>query len=488
MLAFGFEPRFFTTIFHRAAATLLVTAACAALAQESRFQVDKTPLDRSAHGAVLSYAPSIAKARPAVVSVYSKSFGDYTKDELHMQYLVGEEPSRERSESHGLGSGVIVSKDGYILTNVHVVDKATELKVQLDNGRIYDAQLVGADRQTDVALIKIDAANLVPAVFADSDALEVGDVVFAIGNPLGVGKTVTMGIVSATGRHALIGVQGSYEDFIQTDAPIHPGNSGGALIDARGRLIGISTLIRTNGQSSGSVGIGFAVPANLALGVVSDLIESGSVSRGFLGVGLEALDAEKAALLGLEDLKGALVTQVQPGSAAAGAGLKEGDVIIAIGGKSVDSPNALRLAVSQKKPGSQVEIVYLREGRRASVEAVLAALGEVSAKGPEKRVATGNAMLEGVTLEPVSEALVAQYELDASVKGVVVTALSPGSRYAEKLAEGMVILRVNKPEVATAADVSANLIAGSRNMLLVAYRGVYRWIALDLPEMPEGED
>ncbi len=348
---------------------LLVFAAQAAGARSERFQIDATPLDRSSQGLVTSYAPSIAKARPAVVSVYSKSFGEYTKDELMKQYLSDEAPRRE---SRGLGSGVIVSSDGYILTSAHVVENASELEVQLDNGRIYAARLLGADRQTDVALINIDAANLVPAVFADSAALEVGDVVFAIGNPLGIGKTVTMGIVSATGRHALIGVQGSYEDFIQTDAPINSGNSGGALIDARGRLIGISALIRTDGQSSGSIGIGFAVPANLALSVASDLIESGAVSRGYLGVILATPEAGSA----MDDVKGALVTGVQPGSPAEAAGLREGDVVVAIDGKPVESPNALRLAVAQKKPGALAELVYVRDGRRLSVEATLVALGE----------------------------------------------------------------------------------------------------------------
>lgn len=444
-------------------------------------EFDDTPLDRSLNGGVLSYSESLSEARPAVVSVYAKSMGSsLTREELWMQQL-GILPRRPQAPRLGLGSGVIVSENGYVITNNHVISKADEIKVQLDGQKIYDAELVGTDPSTDIAVLKIQSDEVFPTIsLTDSEQIEVGDVVFAIGNPLGVGKTVTMGIVSATERQDMGVIAGGFENFIQTDAPINSGNSGGALVDAWGRLIGINTLIQTDGASSGNIGIGFAVPTNLAYSVLADLIENGSVSRGLLGVGIQDLEEEFAAMLGIDNLQGALINQVHPGTPAEKAGFGEDDVIVEVDGEAIDSASDLRVRIAARKPGEEVSITIIRNRERMVLDVVLASRGEdglivLQGEGPSSA-----SFLTGVTVEAISEELREQHDLGEVAEGVVVTAVSPNSPYIRMLAEGMVIKRINGKAVESSEEAANALNQEGKNMFLISYRGANRWIGIEV--------
>ncbi|MBK1879782.1 trypsin-like peptidase domain-containing protein [Pelagicoccus mobilis] len=447
---------------------------------EGLVEFDDTSLDRSLNGGVVSYSESLVDARPAVVSVYAKSLGSsYSREELLMQQLFGITPRRQQAPQFGLGSGVIVSENGYIITNNHVISQADEIKVQLDSQKIYDAELVGTDPSTDIAVLKIESEESFPTIrLTDSDEIEIGDVVFAIGNPLGVGKTVTMGIVSATKRQDMGVISGGFENFIQTDAPINSGNSGGALVDAMGRLIGINTLIQTDGASTGNIGIGFAVPVNLAYSVMTDLIQSGSVSRGFLGVGIEGLDEDKAEFFGIDGLKGALVNQVNAGTPAADAGIQSGDVIVEVDGVGIDSPNDLRVRIAARKPGDEVQIVLIRDKERKSLEVVLAE------RGSDGRIishgSSSSSFLKGVTVEGITEELREEHELDEGADGVVVTAIDANSPYVRMLAPGMVIKKINGKDVSTYEDAAEALNPEGKNMFLISYRGANRWIGIEV--------
>lgn len=448
----------------------------------SLVEIDSSALDRSLNGGVVSYAESLVDARPAVVSVYAQSLGNsFSREELLMQQLFGITPRRQQVPRMGLGSGVIVSENGYILTNNHVISQADEIRVQLDSDKIYEATLVGTDPQTDIAVIKIEADEALPSItLADSDKIEIGDVVFAIGNPLGVGKTVTMGIVSATKRQQMGVIEGGFENFIQTDAPINSGNSGGALIDAKGRLIGINTLIQTDGASRGNIGIGFAVPVNLAYSVMTDLIEDGSVSRGFLGIGIESLDDDKAEFFGIDSLKGALVNEVSSGSPASRAGFEVGDVVVKVDGVEVDSHTDLRVKIAARKPGDSVAIEVIRDKSPVELEAVL---GELSGSG---RIIASNSsgfssdFLEGVTIESLNNDLREEYSIDDSVEGVVITAIDPSSPYVQQLPLGMVIRSVNGKNVTTYEEAAAALRPEGKNMFLINYKGANRWIGIEI--------
>jgi serine protease Do len=305
-----------------------------------RLEVNDSPVARDGKFTT-SFAPVVKKVSPSVVKVFvtakAKSTTLSGADIPDRHRFFGEEenpqdlPRQFRApKQHGVGSGVIVTKDGYILTNNHVVESATDVKVALDDGREFSAKVIGRDPQTDIAVLKIDAHGLPFLTLADSDKIEVGDVVLAIGNPFGIGQTVTTGIVSAKGR-ATLGLD--YEDFIQTDAAINPGNSGGALVDTDGRLIGINTAILS--ESGGNQGIGFAVPTNLARWVMDGLMQNGRVERGFLGVNIQDLTPDLAKEFKLDHATGALVSEVTPQSPADKAGLKGGDVIVQFNGKPV---------------------------------------------------------------------------------------------------------------------------------------------------------
>jgi Do/DeqQ family serine protease len=275
-----------------------------------------------------------------------------------------------------LGSGVIVSTDGYILTNHHVIDGAEQIKVDLNDDRTLDAKVIGSDPPSDLAVLKIDANNLPVLALGDSDRVRVGDVVLAIGNPLGIGQTVTMGIISAKGRQTGLS-SGSFEDFLQTDAPINQGNSGGALVSTNSELIGINSQILS--PSGGSIGIGFAIPSNIARMVSDTLVKTGKVRRGQLGITVVRANSDAAKLLGIKENKGIVVAQVQPGSAAERAGLRKGDVITAFNGVAVNDPNVFRNQVASTAPGTDVTLNVLRDGRELQVHATL---GEFTPQPP----------------------------------------------------------------------------------------------------------
>jgi len=321
--------------------------------------LDERPVDRQTPGHA-SFAPVIKKVTPGVVKVFTTtklrnmSFngsGMPGMDDLMRRFFGEQLPQMPRGNmgtqrQEGIGSGVVVTKDGYILTNNHVVDGVDEVKVALQDGREFTAKVIGRDPKSDVAVVKIDAKDLPVVPMADSDKVEVGDVVLAIGNPFGIGQTVTSGIVSATGRGGTLGLD--YEDFIQTDAAINPGNSGGALVDADGRLIAINTAILS--RSGGNQGIGFAIPVNLARDVMDSLIKEGHVTRGYLGVMIQDVTPALAKEFKLKDEKGALVSDVTPNSPAEKAGLQDGDIITEFNGKQVSDSRHLKLEVGRTHP------------------------------------------------------------------------------------------------------------------------------------------
>ena len=348
--------------------SLGLVAKDAAPVKKPSLQIDRSPVSDSKSTLVASYADVVEPVQKAVVSVYSKKIvRERVAINPLMRQFFGDIPDQERErKEEGLGSGVIISPDGYILTNNHVVEGADELKVGLPDDREYIAKVIGSDPKTDIAVIKIEADHLPTLTLADSDKLRVGDVVFAVGNPLGVGQTVTSGIVSAKGRSQLGLLEGGYESFIQTDAAINMGNSGGALVDAKGRLVGINSAIIST--SRGSIGIGFAIPINLAASVMQSLIETGTVSRGFLGISAQAVPAEDAETLGLaKGTRGVLILEVTPGAPADKAGLKRGDVVLTIEDKPVTSWEDLRLIIAETAPGSKVKLTISRNGKPLAV-------------------------------------------------------------------------------------------------------------------------
>ncbi len=425
-------------------------------------KIDRSPVNDGKSAVVVSYADVVEPVQPAVVSIYSSKTVRRHLPPSFRQFF-GDDGGDSREE--GLGSGVIVSPNGYILTNNHVVEGADELKVALADEREFKGRIIGTDPKTDVAVIKIEADNLPTITLADSDRLRVGDVVFAIGNPLDIGETVTTGIVSAKGRrvHLLDDING-YEDFIQTDAAINLGNSGGALVDAKGRLVGInSAMMSTN---NGSMGIGFAVPVNLAASVMQSLIETGTVARGYLGVGVDVLTPELAEAMGVEG-KGMVISAITPDSPAARAGLKKEDIIVAIGGKSVDSFDQLRLIIAQNPPGSKVKLRYLREGKPVDVEVTLTKLAEDAAKPDE--------FVTGVVVAQVDDEQRRTFRLPDEIEGLVVTEVAADSPFRDRFHSGMVIVQLNRTPVDDASGARAQLRPG-RNFCLVWDRGGYRYV------------
>jgi len=457
-----------------AAAALGVAAAKRTDRDEPTLTIDPEPIVNGAGGRVASYADVIEPVQNAVVSVYSSKIvrQRIPMNPLFRQFF-GELPDQE-SREEGLGSGVIVSPDGYILTNNHVVADADELNVSLPDGREFKAELIGTDPKTDVAVIRIDGDHLPAVTLADSDRLRVGDVVFAVGNPLGIGQTVTMGIVSAKGRNNLGLLDGGegYEDFIQTDAAINMGNSGGALVDARGRLVGINTAIIST--TRGNIGIGFAIPVNLAASVMTSLVKTGSVQRGFLGVTVNTITPELAATLGLKDgTKGVAIVNVSEDSPAERAGLERGDAIVRIGDRAVQSLQDLRLVVSQIHPGTTVPVHIVREGEERVFDVEIGTLADAGG-GPTD-------LLEGVTVAPLTDETRRSLGIPTRVEGLAVTQVSPDSPYARRIVPGMVIVEINREPVTKLSDARAFLREG-RNLFLIYHRGAFAFLPVQIRE------
>lgn len=427
--------------------------------------VDASPVGEGLKpGVVASYADVVEPAQKFVVSVYStKTVKTPANVPPMLRQFFNEVPEAEQKQK-GMGSGVIVSADGYILTNNHVVEGADELKVSLFDDRELVAKVIGSDPKTDVAVIKIDAAALPFATLADSDKLRVGDIVFAIGNPLEVGLTVTMGIVSAVGRSnlELLEDRGGYENFIQTDAAINMGNSGGALIDARGRLVGINTAILS--PSRGNIGIGFAIPTNIAASIMQSLIENnGVVHRGMLGISGRDLSSDLAEAMDLKkEQKGVLVADLFPeGGPAEKAGIKREDVVVGINGKVIASLQDLRFTVSQLRPGAIAQVKVLRAGKELTFDVTLGALDEEE---------NSNELFEGVKATPLTPELRKQLGIRRPIEGLVVQEIEENSPYAGRLVPNLIVLEINRRPVATVAEARKALKKG-HNLLYVIYAG-----------------
>ncbi len=451
-----------------------------------KLQVDTKAIDRE--GSVrVSYANVVKKTSPSVVYVFTsrkvrrpERETPFFNDPMFRRYFGNPDQGRGPRDSvqQGLGSGVIITADGYILTNNHVVDGADEVKVAFGEPRKeFIATVTGRDEKADVAILKIDATGLPAVTLGDSDQLEVGDTVLTIGNPFGVGMTVTHGIVSALGRGGL-GIE-DYEDFIQTDAPINPGNSGGALLDTQGRLIGINTAILS--RTGGSNGIGFAIPINLARSIADQLIGTGRVNRGFLGVTTQVLTADLAKQFEVEH--GALITDISPDSAAQKAGLQRGDIITRVNDTDINDPRALALAISRQPPDTEVTIQYVRDGKKASVKAKLGRQATQSlAGGNTADAGKDEGVLNGVGVSDLTAESRAQVRGPADLKGAIVTQVDPDSASARAgLREGDVILELDRKKVGDAAEavkLSAE-IKGPKVLVLFWRDGVRRYVVVD---------
>lgn len=390
--------------------------------------------------ALPSLAPMLDRVTPAVVNIATEGRVRMQQNPLFSDpffrrfFNVPNQPIERKTQS--LGSGVIVDAErGLVLTNNHVIANAVEITVTLRDGRQLQAEVVGTDPATDVAVIKMPAEGLVDIKSADSDTLRVGDFVVAIGNPFGLGQTVTSGIVSALGRSGL-GIEG-YEDFIQTDASINPGNSGGALVNLRGELVGINTAIFS--QSGGNIGIGFAIPINMAMTITEQLLESGEVQRGFIGIHAQNLNADLAEAFGLKSQQGAIVNSVLPGSPAADAGLMPGDIITAIDSKKVKNAGDVRNHIGLLPVGENVTFEILRDGKKKRLVAKVAATEQV-----QNNVGSINPRLEGVVLGDIEN----KHPHYGKVAGVIVTGLERSSLAARSgLRVGDIITSVNHKRV-----------------------------------------
>jgi len=431
-----------------------------------------------------SFAPVLKKVLPSVVNISSSKVvkaapqTDGRMDPFFRQFF-GDQggpldvPKDRREKS--LGSGVIVSPEGYILTNNHVVEGATDVRVTLSDKRELEARIVGTDPKVDIAVLKIEATSLQPITLGDSSKVEVGDTALAIGDPFGVGQTVTRGIISAKGRGNL-GIE-DYEDFIQTDAPINPGNSGGALINDRGELVAINTAII--GESGGSQGIGFAVPVNLAHNVMNQILKNGKVVRAYLGIVPQDMTPEMAKAFGEKEARGVVVGDVSPKSPAQESGLQRGDILLDVNGKPVTGSNQLRMDISMMEPGSSVKLNVLRNGSEKEMTVKLAEMPTETAKAESGNGEESTKALEGVEVSNLTPHAAERLGLPDSTTGVVVSDIDPASKLADSgLRQGDVIQEVNHEPVKNVSEFqSAVKKAGNEPLLLVNRRGQTLFIA-----------
>ena len=429
-----------------------------------------------------SYADLVSRVSPAVVTIRSTErarsaqqfpflddpqFREFFGDRLPQQ------PQQSQRPVRGVGSGVIVNSDGYILTNHHVVDGALEVRVELTDNRTFTAKLVGSDPPSDLAVLKIDARNLPAVTMGDSDKVRVGDPVLALGNPMGIGQTVTSGIVSAKGRTTGMS-DGSFEDFLQTDAAINRGNSGGALVNTNGELIGINSQILS--PSGGSIGIGFAIPSNMAKAVMDQLMKTGKVRRGMMGVTIQPVDADLASSLNLPAARGAIITSVQPGGPAERAGIQRGDVVTSINNQPIVDHNALRNQIASIAPGSTANVTVFRNGREQNMQVALAELPDRQRSETEEESSNGNGAGTndrfGLSLQPLTAEMASRYGLAADDQGLVVTRVDPESNAATAgIRQGDLIQEVNRQPVRSIVGFTTAMRAsGSRPALVLIKR------------------
>jgi serine protease Do len=426
-----------------------------------------------------SYADVVDRVAPAVVTirsarrVHAPQQFPFFDDPFLRQFFGDRNRDRSREDrsllQRGLGSGVIVATDGYILTNHHVVNGADQISVELSDRRSFDAKLVGSDAPSDLAVLKIEASGLPILRLGDSDKVRVGDLCLAIGNPLGLGETVTVGIISARGRATGLS-DGSFEDFLQTDAAINQGNSGGALVNTRGEFIGINSQIIS--PSGGNIGIGFAIPSNMAKSVMDQLKNGGRVRRGRLGVGIQEVTSELAKSLGLRDVRGVLVNSVDADGPAERAGIRTGDTITAVNGNRVDTANALRNQIAGTPPGTEITLTILRDGREQQLRTRLGELPSNNESGGSSDTPNSRREQLGLSVEPLKPDLADQLGLRRDTQGVVVTDVDPSGPAAEAGIEANdVISEVDQRPVRSAADLRAALQrSGSRPALLLVKR------------------
>jgi Do/DeqQ family serine protease len=475
----------------------LALAGCRKGAEEPEFKLPRAaePSGAAPSGPVNhnSYADVVARVSPAVVTIRAVRMMRAPRqhpflDEESLQDFFGrggprrqqrqqQQPAEPRgTPQRGLGSGVVISPDGYIVTNHHVVDGAEQITVEFADRRSFPAKLVGNDPPSDLAVLKVDAKDLPVLTLGDSDRVRVGDVVLAVGNPLGVGQTVTAGIISAKGRRTGLS-DGSFEDFLQTDAPINQGNSGGALVNTSGELVGINSQIFS--PTGGNIGIGFAIPSNMTRGVTEQLISKGRVRRGQLGVFVQQVTEDIAQSLGLKEAKGVIIGSVQKGGAAEGAGLRQGDVITALNGAAVGDANELRNLVAATQPGTDVTVDFLRDGREQQVKVTLGELAASAEPGREGGGGGGEGGEQsdggklGVTVAPLTPELAARLRLPEDRQGLVVMNVEPSGPAAEAgLQQGDLVEQANRRAVRTVEDLRAAIDdAGDRPLLLLVTRG-----------------
>ena len=395
-----------------------------------------------------AFADVAEDAKPAVVTIITDKIMKVPNNDLYFFFNPYMDPNSEREyKTNALGSGVIVdSKNGYILTNNHVVEDMDNIKVKLFDKREYNAEIMGTDPKSDLAILKIDAEDLRELKLGNSDKLRVGEWVMAVGSPFSenLSHTVTTGIVSALGRSNIIRGQ-SYEDFIQTDAAINPGNSGGALLNMQGELVGINTAIATGGYERSNRGVGFAIPSNMAERIMSDLIDKGYVTRSWLGVYIQPLDADAANALEMESRDGALVTQVVEDSPAEVGGVEEGDVIINFDNRKITDPSNLRNIVSLMPPGTNSKVVVFRNGSKKILDVVLQELKD--GKPMAARTTSGSSIL-GLEIKEINNSLKKEYNIEDSDGSLIIVSVDPNSEAADKgLTEGDIIKRVGTQQV-----------------------------------------
>lgn len=395
----------------------------------------------------------------------------------------GDEPRRMPPggpKQQGLGSGVIVTPEGHILTSNHVIEGADEIMVSIGaEQKQYTAKKIGTDPATDLAVLKIDGEKFPAITFADLEKTQVGDLVLAIGNPFGVGQSVTMGIISAKGRGGMGMVD--YENFIQTDASINPGNSGGALVDFEGRLVGINTAIVS--RTGGSQGVGFAVPGDLARNVMQSILDKGRVIRGHLGVIVQPVTSDLAETFGLKSTDGALVTEVTPQSPAANTGVQRGDVITHVNGQKITDPRDLRLTVGGMEPGAKVEIKYLRDVQEKTAQVELAELPTEQGRFAQNDSSATGAVLGGVTIAEIDDRMRQQYNLPPDLKGALITNVTPDSPAGEAgLREGDVIREIARQDVnraRDAIDLNRKIKTDKGVVMLVWSNGSQRYLVVN---------